>query len=234
MTENRAVPLLPAPWRQLVSDVGYDLSELAQLLEKVTRRRRERTVYPPAGQEFRVLELLSPDDVRVVILGQDPYIGLNQAHGIAFSVPAGTALPPSLNNIFREYQRDLGASTPASGDLTAWVTGGVLLLNTVLTVDAGCSGSHSNWGWERFTDAVITGLAARKPEKVFLLWGNAARRKRQLISASGIGHHLLENPHPSPLSAYRGFFGSSPFSQAEACLPDWHWPRLPAASDRLF
>lgn len=215
---------LPPAWHKFLAQ-DYDLSQLDAILEKLALLRQNRTVYPPAGMIFRTLELLDPEQVKVVILGQDPYIEENQAHGIAFSVPAGTALPPSLKNIFREYQSDLGYPAPASGDLTRWVENGVLLLNSILSVNAKCSASHKDLGWERFTDQVVRRLALDSSPKVFILWGGFAQKKAGLIPDDS-PHLVIKAVHPSPLSAYRGFFGSAPFSQAEKFLGNWQWPQL--------
>ncbi|HRR34630.1 MAG TPA: uracil-DNA glycosylase [Kiritimatiellia bacterium] len=173
------------------------------------------TVYPPK-EDICNAYALDPDAVKVVILGQDPYHGPGQAHGLAFSVNDGVPLPPSLRNIFLEVQRDTGAPMPATGHLRRWADQGVMLLNTTLTVEAGRAGSHRGRGWERFTDATIRWLAARRDSLVFMLWGNDARRKKALIDVSR--HLVLEAAHPSPLSAHAGFFGCGHFSQANDCL----------------
>ena len=215
---------LPDAWRNFLAQ-DYDFSQLDAILEKVALLRQSRTVYPPAGMLFHTLELLAPQEVRVVILGQDPYIEENQAHGIAFSVPRDTALPPSLKNIFREYQSDLGYPAPGSGDLTKWVKNGVLLLNSILSVNAKSSASHKELGWEDFTDRIIKRLAEDDTPKVFILWGSFAQKKAGLIPDDS-PHLVIKAVHPSPLSAYRGFFGSAPFSQAEKFLGNWQWPQL--------
>ena len=177
-----------------------------------------RTIYPPRESRLRALELTALGDVRVVILGQDPYHGPGQAMGLAFSVPCGVRIPPSLTNIYKELARDLALPRPASGDLTPWARQGVLLLNTVLTVRAGEAGSHRGRGWEALTDAVFAAVAARAAPTVFVLWGSAAQAKAGLIAAAGPQHRVLIAPHPSPLSVYRGFLGCGHFGQANAFL----------------
>jgi uracil-DNA glycosylase len=186
-------------------------------------------IYPPAPSRFRALELTPLTDVRVVILGQDPYHGAGQAHGLSFSVQPGVRVPPSLANIYKELQTDLGIAPVRHGHLEAWARQGVLLLNDSLTVVAGKAGSHRRRGWEAFTDAVIRAVDAGPPS-VFLLWGAPAAKKAASVDRSR--HLVLHSVHPSPLSAYRGFFGSRPFSQANDFLAahgrgavDW---RLPA------
>lgn len=173
--------------------------------------------YPPASDRFRALELLAPDEVEVVILGQDPYHGQGEAHGLAFSVPDGVKMPPSLRNIFRELADDLKIPQPASTDLSRWGRQGVLLLNTALSVAPGSPGSHANVGWGKITDAIIASLANSDKPRVFVLWGKHAQGKRRLIP-SDRNHLVLESVHPSPLSAYRGFFGSKPFSRINQWL----------------
>lgn len=192
-------------------------------------------VYPPAADRFRALALTPLDAVRVVILGQDPYHGAGQAHGLSFSVRPGTRIPPSLVNIFKELQADLGHPRSAHGFLEAWARQGVLLLNTVLSVREGAAASHRGQGWERFTDAVIRAVAERADPSVFLLWGAHAQAKAPLIAAAApAGRHLIvTSAHPSPLSARTGFFGSRPFSRTNAFLAehgrgtiDWALPPL--------
>ena len=177
-------------------------------------------VYPPRGQRLRALELTPLDQVKVVILGQDPYHGPGQAHGLCFSVPDGVQVPPSLVNIYKELESDLGVPRRASGNLEHWAKQGVLLLNNSLTVEAHKAGSHAGKGWEAITDAAVAAVAAREEPSVFILWGNHARNKAQRVSELGSGsrHLVLTSPHPSPLSAHSGFFGSKPFSQANAFL----------------
>ncbi|MDO4432803.1 MAG: uracil-DNA glycosylase [Aerococcaceae bacterium] len=182
-------------------------------------RRSVATVYPPQEWVFNALKQTEYDAVKVVILGQDPYHGPNQAHGLSFSVQKGVAFPPSLQNIFNELVNDIGCAMPQHGDLTAWAKQGVLLLNTVLTVEAGQAHSHKDKGWEIFTDKVIEVLNERLEPVIFILWGKPAQTKRQLITQPQ--HVILTAPHPSPLSAYRGFFGSKPFSTVNHYLAKW-------------
>ncbi len=172
-------------------------------------------VYPPAALRYRALELVAPGKIRVVILGQDPYHGAGQAMGLAFSVPRGVRVPPSLGNIYKELATDLGVERPGHGDLTAWARQGVLLLNTALTVEAGLAGSHAKIGWESITDRLIAYASSAAPASAFLLWGNYARAKAPLIDRSR--HLVLEAAHPSPLSA-RKFLGCRHFSLTNAFL----------------
>ena len=216
---------LPENWRHFLHEAGVAPETWLEPLERSRARRRESAVYPPEKEVFTAFALTPPDAVRAVLLGQDPYHEPGQAEGLAFSVPEGTAPPPSLKNILTEYAADLGRPRPKNGSLRAWARGGVLLLNSVLTVDAGAAGSHRKFGWERFTDAVIAAISARKNGVVFLLWGSYARKKIPLIDT--VKHAVLCGVHPSPLSAYRGFAGSRPFSRAEAALGgSWRWPTL--------
>jgi uracil-DNA glycosylase len=188
----------------------------AELERFVDDERAAHTVYPPREQVFTALALTAPDDVRVVILGQDPYHGAGQAHGLAFSVPAGEKVPPSLKNIHKELRSDVDVTPPAHGSLVAWAQQGVLLLNTVLTVRDGEAHSHKGRGWERFTDDVIAAVSAKRTPVVFVLWGLPAQKKRTLVDESV--HTVLTSAHPSPLSAHNGFFGSRPFSRSNAAL----------------
>lgn len=173
-------------------------------------------IYPPARHIFRAFDLCPFDSLKVVILGQDPYHGAGQAHGLAFSVQDGIKTPPSLKNIYKEIVSDLGKDIPESGNLERWARLGVLLLNATLTVVEGRPGSHQGRGWERFTDAVIQTVSDKKEHVVFMLWGNFARSKAALINQEK--HCILEAPHPSPLSAHAGFFGCKHFSQANHYL----------------
>lgn len=189
-----------------------------QILAQVkAERMRGITIYPPASDVFNAFKATEFAGVKVVILGQDPYHGANQAHGLAFSVQHGVAIPPSLQNIYKELADDItGFQIPNHGYLQYWAEQGVLLLNTVLTVRAGQAHSHALLGWERFTDFVIHQLANEREHLVFILWGSHAQKKGAFIDRSR--HLVLTSPHPSPLSAYRGFFGSKPFSQTNAYL----------------
>ncbi len=188
------------------------------------QERAEHTIYPSEQETFTALQRTPYHSVRVVLLGQDPYHGAGQAHGLAFSVPEGVPQPPSLRNIFKELQRDLGRAIPDHGNLSAWADQGVLLLNTTLTVREGQAGSHYGQGWERFTDAIISELSAEREGLVFLLWGRNAQQKAGLIN--GTRHHVLLAPHPSPLSAHRGFFGCGHFGQVNALLREKGGPAI--------
>lgn len=179
-----------------------------------------QVIYPPEGQRLRALELTAPEAVKVVILGQDPYHGEGQAHGLAFSVPPGKKLPPSLRNIYKELEADCGTPPRLTGDLSDWARQGVLLLNNTLTVAAGEAGSHHKLGWEAVTDACVAAVARQDRPSVFILWGSHAQGKARRIPElrEGTRHCVIESAHPSPLSAHRGFFGSRPFSRANAFL----------------
>lgn len=210
---------VPESWRQAL---GAVLSEArARSLGGFLKAEEEagRRIYPPRGSRLRALELTPLDAVKVVILGQDPYHGPGQAHGLAFSVPPGVRVPPSLANIHKELASDLGLAPPGHGNLESWARQGVLLLNNSLTVEEGRAGSHQKLGWEDITDAVVAAVAARQEPSVFLLWGNHARNKAMRVRGLMEGSHLvLSAPHPSPLSAHTGFFGCRHFSQANAFL----------------
>ena len=182
----------------------------------LAERRRGVQIYPEAANWFAAFRATPFDKVKVVILGQDPYHGRGQAHGLCFSVPPGVPPPPSLLNIFAELERDLGLPRPAHGCLSHWAEQGVLLLNSVLTVEQGRAASHQGKGWERFTDRVVEVLSARREHLVFLLWGSYAERKGRIVDRSR--HLVLVSPHPSPLSAYRGFIGNGHFSSANRYL----------------
>jgi uracil-DNA glycosylase len=188
----------------------------AELQRFVADERANHAVYPPKDEVFAALHLTPLADVKVVILGQDPYHGPGQAHGLCFSVRSGVRPPPSLQNIFTELHDDLGIDPPAGGDLTPWARQGVLLLNATLTVRAHEAASHQRKGWETFTDRVLQAVDEQPRTVVFILWGASARRKRALIDTAR--HVVIESPHPSPLSAHRGFFGSRPFSRANEAL----------------
>ncbi len=190
----------------------------AELRQFVVAEREQHTVYPPHEEEFAALHLTPFADVKVVILGQDPYHGPGQAHGLAFSVRPPVPPPPSLLNIFKELETDLGVPRPSHGSLQPWATQGVLLLNTALTVRAGAAGSHQRKGWETFTDQVLAVVGNKPDLVVFILWGAGARAKRKLIDTSR--HCVIESAHPSPLSAHRGFLGSKPFSRANQALQE--------------
>ena len=182
----------------------------------VQKRRDEVRVFPEEKNVFNALELTPFESVKVVILGQDPYHGFGQAHGLSFSVQKGIPLPPSLKNIYKELQEDIGGGLPTEGDLSHWAQQGVLLLNTVLTVEEGNANSHKGMGWETLTNRLIESLNELKHPVIFILWGKPAQDKEKLITNPN--HVLLKAPHPSPLSAYRGFFGSKPFSRVNDIL----------------
>lgn len=208
------LPPLPAGWPQLSGEAAQPY--VRELDAFLTVEARKHVVYPPAADVFRALELTPFRAVKVVILGQDPYHGPGQGHGLAFSVRPGVKPPPSLRNMYRELASDLGIETPAHGHLEGWARQGVLLLNAVLTVRQGQPGSHAGKGWERFTDTVIQSVAGKRSRVVFVLWGAQAQRKADLVDTGR--HRVLRGPHPSPLSARRGFFGSRPFSRINALL----------------
>ncbi|GJM39496.1 MAG: uracil-DNA glycosylase [Acidimicrobiales bacterium] len=190
----------------------------ATLMAFVNEERSTYEVFPPHDEVFAALHLTPLANVKVLILGQDPYHGPGQAHGLCFSVRAGVRVPPSLQNIHKELHEDLGVAIPDHGNLEAWARQGVLLLNTTLTVRAHQAASHQRQGWERFTDEVIDVVNAKEERVVFILWGAAARKKRSIIDLHR--HAVIESPHPSPLSAHKGFFGTKPFSRANAALVD--------------
>lgn len=202
-----------------------------ELRNFLAQEYRSRTVFPDMYDIYTALHLTGYKDTKVVILGQDPYHGPGQAHGLSFSVKPGVPAPPSLQNIFKELEDDLGCYIPNNGHLVKWAEQGVLLLNTVLTVQAHTANSHRGKGWESFTDRIIALLNEREAPVVFMLWGSPAQQKMQLIDTSK--HFIIRSPHPSPLSAYRGFFGSKPFSRANVFLRergiaeiDWQIPNI--------
>ena len=201
-------------WNPLLRE-QFALPYWDELQAFVQTERAKHEVYPAHDDVFRALHLTPYSDVRVVILGQDPYHGPGQAHGLSFSVRPGVDVPPSLRNIYKELHHDLGIDHPGHGNLESWARNGVLLLNSVLTVRAHQAGSHRNQGWETFTDNVITAVSEKAETVVFLLWGNFARSKAPLIADH---HHIIESSHPSPLSASRGFFESKPFSKSNLAL----------------
>jgi uracil-DNA glycosylase len=206
---------IPASWQAPLRD-ELEKPYIAELAAFVAKEREAHTVYPPAGEEFTALELTPYEEVRAVILGQDPYHGPGQAHGLAFSVRKGVRVPPSLVNIYKELRSDIGVEPPGHGYLAQWASHGVLMLNAVLTVRAGQANSHKGRGWERLTDAIIAAVSARETPAVFILWGAPAQKKAALVD--GARHTILRAAHPSPLSAHNGFFGSRPFSQTNAAL----------------
>jgi uracil-DNA glycosylase len=205
---------------------------MADLKRFLLEQKQEgRRIFPKGAEYFRALDLTPLDEVRVVILGQDPYHGEGQAHGLCFSVQPGVRIPPSLVNIYKEMQGDLGIPPARHGFLEHWAKQGVLLLNSVLTVEMGRAASHQGRGWERFTDAVIRAVNEQEKPVVFILWGSYAQKKAAFVDRSR--HLVLRSPHPSPLSAHNGFFGSRPFSKANAFLVehgrkpiDWQLPAV--------
>ncbi len=222
---------LPQSWRKVLGD-EIDKPYFQNVVQFVDSERAKYAIYPKESEVFSCLEYTPYEQVRVVILGQDPYHGPRQAHGCSFSVRPNVPLPPSLVNIYKELQDDVGATPPDHGCLVPWARQGVLLLNAVLTVRAGQANSHQGKGWEQFTDAVLRAVNRLPTRVVFILWGAYARRKADLIDTTR--HFIIQSAHPSPLSAHNGFFGSRPFSRAnaalrEAGLPeiDWQLPDLP-------
>ena len=211
---------LRAEWLSLLKEEfeSEHMDRLRHFL--LSEKRSGKEIYPPSGEWFAALDATPPDEVKVVILGQDPYHGPGQAHGLSFSVSGGQRIPPSLQNIFRELASDLGCEPPSHGDLSGWAAQGVLMLNSVLTVERGRAGSHQGKGWELFTDAVIQVINRRPLPVVFLLWGAQAQRKGATIDTRR--HCVLAAPHPSPLSAHRGFLGCRHFSAANRFLMEHH------------
>jgi len=202
-------------WKSALRE-RFETPEWKMLSEFVKSEYKVAKVYPPPKCIFNAFDLCSFEKVKVVILGQDPYHGTSQAHGLCFSVPEGVPIPPSLKNIYKELNDDVGILIPTTGNLEKWAEQGVLLLNATLTVRAGQPGSHQNKGWEEFTDAVIRKISNEKERVVFMLWGNYAKAKRELIDTTK--HFVLEAAHPSPFSAYNGFFGCKHFSRANEYL----------------
>lgn len=218
---------LPNSWDSFLGH-PFDTVPHALTLQRAEEAYAAQTVFPSRKDLFSAFDLVSPEQVRVVILGQDPYHEPGQAHGLAFSVREGTKLPPSLRNIYTELCDDTGTPQPTSGDLTPWAEQGVLLLNTVLTVQAGAANSHKDLGWQAFTDDVIRALAALPQPIAFVLWGAQAQAKAPMIEQSSAPRLILQSPHPSPLSSYRGFFGSRPFTKINEFFerqgqPPIHW-----------
>ena len=228
MADNRPIKLHPS-WLVVLGE-EFDKPYMKALRTfLLAEKRAGKMIYPPSENWFAALDTTPFEAVKVVILGQDPYHGPNQAHGLCFSVPPGVQPPPSLINIYKELDADLGLGAPAHGCLNHWAEQGVLLLNATLTVVAGQAGSHQRQGWESFTDKVIEVLNEQRQHLVFILWGSYAQKKGSIIDESR--HCVIRSPHPSPLSAHRGFFGSKPFSRTNAYLQSQgiepiHW-RLP-------
>lgn len=212
---TKVQPQIETSWREVMED-EFEKPYFAELKDFLLKEKSEYLIYPPGPSIFEAFNKTPFDKVKVVLIGQDPYHGHGQAHGLCFSVPDGIAFPPSLQNILTELKNDIGIKMPVTGNLSAWAERGVLLLNATLTVRANHAGSHQGKGWETFTDAVIRKLSDKKEKLVFLLWGKYAQNKKQIIDTSR--HFILEAPHPSPLSSYRGFFGCKAFSRANALL----------------
>jgi len=209
-------PKIDSTWLDLLED-EFNAEYFASLRKFLIQEKQTQTVYPPGSLIFNAFDQTPVDSVKAVILGQDPYHGPNQAHGLCFSVNEGIRFPSSLQNIFKELNADIGLETPKSGNLTKWADEGVLLLNATLTVRARNAGSHQNKGWEQFTDAAIQKLSNERKNLVFLLWGRFAQNKEALINKNN-GHLILKSPHPSPFSAHSGFFGCKHFSKTNEFL----------------
>ncbi|WP_075983243.1 uracil-DNA glycosylase [Bacillus massilinigeriensis] len=217
------IGIVQSDWLYKLSDELEEpyFNELQQFLKN---EYEGQVIYPKQSDIFNALNLTPYKDVKVVILGQDPYHGVNQAHGLAFSVKSGVDIPPSLKNIFKELESDLGCEIPNHGCLLKWAKQGVLLLNTVLTVRAGAANSHKGKGWEKFTNEIIRQLNLREKPIIFILWGKPAQSKQGLIDSNK--HIIIASPHPSPLSAHRGFFGSKPFSKVNQYLKAMNEPEI--------
>jgi uracil-DNA glycosylase len=214
---DRVNPQIEDSWKEVLKD-EFEAEYFMKLKEFLSEEKKEHTIYPPGQLIFNAFDHTPFNRVKVVILGQDPYHGPGQAHGLCFSVPDGVSAPPSLVNIFKEIESDLGLPFPGRTNLTPWARQGVLLVNAILTVRANQPGSHRHKGWEPFTDAVIRNLSDKRKNIIFLLWGNFAIEKEKIID--GANHHILKAAHPSPLSANRGFFGCRHFSKTNAILSE--------------
>lgn len=208
-------PKIDPSWKEFLKE-EFAQPYFAQLKEFLIEEKKNYTIFPPGSYIFNAFNLTPLDQVKVVVLGQDPYHDHGQAHGLCFSVMDGVRFPKSLQNIFKELETDLNIPIPFSGNLERWAKQGVLMLNATLTVRAHQAGSHQNQGWEMFTDSVIKKLSSEKTGLIFVLWGNYARAKKVFINTNV--HHIIESVHPSPLSAYNGFFGSKPFSKINTIL----------------
>jgi uracil-DNA glycosylase len=207
--------ILVDEWKKFLSDEIHK-EYFIELMKKISIEYELKTVFPSYENIFRAFNLVKPSEVKVVIIGQDPYHGMNQANGLAFSVCEQCKIPPSLKNIYKELVDDLGCKYPKNGNLTQWANEGVLLINAVLTVEKAQANSHKDFGWQKFTDAVIQKLSDKKKNLVFILWGAPSQKKASLIDTQK--HLIIKSAHPSPLSAYRGFFGSKPFSKTNEYL----------------
>ena len=213
----------PKSWSALLREEARK-DYLFSLEKKVEEAYASSICFPPKQKIFEAFALCKPQDLRVVILGQDPYHGAGEAHGLAFSVRQGIKTPPSLRNIFKELESEFEIDLTRTTDLTCWAEQGVFLLNSVLTVEKNRAGSHSKWGWEEFTNATIEFISKENAHVVFVLWGDYARKKKNLIDISK--HAVIESTHPSPLSSYRGFFGSRPFSKIDEQLRSWEMAEI--------
>ncbi len=202
-------------WKNLLKN-EFEKDYFVKLTDFVRNEYKTQTIYPPGKDIFKAFDLCPADNVKVVIIGQDPYHGKGQAHGLCFSVKDGVKIPPSLRNIYKELYNDIGKPIPETGNIEHWAKQGVLMLNATLTVRAGQAGSHQGKGWETFTDAVIEKIANKKENIVFLLWGNYAQKKGQIINSEK--HYILKSAHPSPFSAHNGFFGNKHFSKTNEFL----------------
>jgi uracil-DNA glycosylase len=237
MNSQREIKL-HSQWRQVIGD-EFEKDYMLSLREfLIQRKQQDAVIYPPSDQWFSALNSTPFDNVRAVILGQDPYHGAGQAHGLCFSVTPGIKVPPSLANIYKEIKSDLGIEQPNHGCLISWAQQGVLLLNATLTVEDGNAGAHQGKGWEQFTDQVIRSVNQQREGVVFMLWGNYAQKKSAMIDSQR--HLVLKSVHPSPLSAYRGFFGCGHFSAANQYLQeqrlepiDWQLPEREIALKSL-
>lgn len=223
MSLNISMELQNTDWSMILRD-EFEKSYYRNLMEFLRNEYETKTIYPEKQDIFNAFQFTSYKDVRVVLLGQDPYHGPNQAHGLSFSVKPDVKLPPSLRNIFKELHQDLGFQVPNNGYLVKWARQGVMLLNTVLTVREGEAHSHKNKGWETFTNEVIKQINEKESPVIFILWGRPAQTKINLIDTQK--HYVIESAHPSPLSANRGFFGSRPFSKANEILENNNLPGI--------
>ena len=212
---NKINPTIEDSWKQVLHN-EFNADYFSKLKAFLIEEKKKYNIFPPGSKIFAAFNYTTFENVRVVILGQDPYHGPNQANGLCFSVSDGIRKPPSLQNIYKELNNDLGYPIAESGNLEKWARQGVLLLNATLTVRASQAGSHQNKGWENFTDAVISSLSAEKENLVFILWGKFAQNKEGMIDSKK--HHIIKSAHPSPFSVYRGFFGSKPFSKTNDYL----------------
>ncbi|MCJ8280249.1 MAG: uracil-DNA glycosylase [Rivularia sp. ALOHA_DT_140] len=216
-------PLLPDSWKNALAE-ELNKPYFQELQNFIEEERKSQIIYPPEEDVFSAFELTPLEEVNVLILGQDPYHGENQAHGLCFSVKPGVKIPPSLVNIYKELKQDIGFEIPSHGYLVPWAKQGILMINAVLTVEANKANSHKNKGWETFTDAVISKVNQKQQPVIFVLWGGYAKKKLKLIDTNR--HIVIQSAHPSPLSARNGFFGSKPFSQINSALTQAGKPEI--------